>query len=48
MADDPLKTMVSGIPQAGQRHRGGMNCFGCHLTNTTSVSNVFPALKALF
>jgi hypothetical protein len=26
----------------------GLNCFDCHVTNTTSVSHILPAIKPLF
>jgi hypothetical protein len=26
----------------------GLNCFGCHVTNTTDVSHVYPAIAPLF
>jgi hypothetical protein len=46
LANTTLETYEQG--SSPLLHSGGMNCFGCHLTNTTSVSNVFPGLQALF
>jgi hypothetical protein len=34
--------------QAGSTTIPGTNCFTCHVTNTTTVSHVFPAIKPLF
>jgi hypothetical protein len=41
-------TTMESFQQPNSLFGTGLNCFGCHVSNTTSVSHVFPHLQKLF
>jgi hypothetical protein len=48
LANTTMETYVQGLLPNPTNQAGGTNCLTCHVTNLTSVSHIFPALKPLF
>jgi hypothetical protein len=48
LANTTMETYMQGSQNNPTAQVGGSNCLSCHVTNTTTVSHVFSALKPLF